>query len=373
MEKKKPKVNINLESLFIGDEPTFDDPKTDIGIIRSLSWYSNQYGPKESKKYTLEYTKQNKYAKDIQTKLSSANEELFTNLGFVCRMISRGANFGSEKVDWIDERIHDIITFSPDTFVSSITTQKVDVQSKPEKTIQERVFEQATFYINEIEGHVDNFIKNRTASFKCYDWFKSNDIKPIYMSHIKTHYQPLHEELSIALDKSDEQIAESYSHWTKKELRSFLEFISQIIMDCDAYSGTTKAIRKPRKKKAVPLEKKVASVKYQKESVEYKIASISPTEIIGAQQLWVFNTKYKQLGWYKAEDESGFGIKGTTIIGFNEYTSVGKKLRKPLEMLDDFKKAKKSELKKFLQTLTTTESKLSGRINSDTILLKVIK
>lgn len=370
---KKPKVNINIETLFIGDEPTFGDSKTELSIMRSLSWYSNQYGPKESKKYTLEYVKQNKYPKPFIESVSSASEDLFKNLGFVCRIVSRGADI--DKASWIEERLNEIVNYDPSTqTVSSVTASTAVQQStRPEKTIQEKMFEQATAYINEIEGKIDEFIKQRVSKFNCYDFLKANSIKPAYIPQIRDHYKPLQEELLLAYDKKDEQLVESYSHWSKKELKNFLEFVNTIITDCENYVGTAKTVRSPRKKKAVPLDKKVASVKFQKESVEFKIASISPTEIIGATQLWVFNTKYKQLGLYKAQDDSGFGIKGTTITGFDEVLSVQKTLRKPLETLETFKKAKKVELKKLLSTLTTKESKLNGRINSDIVLLKAVK
>jgi hypothetical protein len=121
------------------------------------------------------------------------------------------------------------------------------------------------------------------------------------------------------------------------------------------------------------LDKKVAKVQYKKEDNEYKLASIAPTEIIGAMELWVFNTKYKKLGHYKAIDDSGFGIKGTTLLGYDETFSIQKTLRKPLEILTDFKKAKKPELKKFMANIKCKEAPLNGRINSDTILLKVVR
>lgn len=370
MKDKKPKVNINIEAIFIGDEPTFGDSKTEIGFARSLYWYTGQYGPKESKKYVLEYVKNNKFSKEIIAKLSSADEEIFKNLGFICRMVSRGAVLGIDKFNWIENRINEIISYQKDNFVSAIIVNQT--QSKPEKSIQDKMFEYATQYINEIEGSIDEFIKSRKSDFKCYDWLKANDVKSAYTNQIKAHYSPLVEELSLTLNKEDPQLVESYSHWSKKELKSYFEFVSGIISDCEKYAGTTKTIRKPRKKKAIPMEKKVASVKYQKESVEYKIASVSPTQIIGAKQLWVFNTKYKKLGVYYAQDDSGFGVKGTTIIGFDENTSIAKTLRKPEEVLPLITKGKKSELKKIMETIKCKESPLNGRLNSDTVLLKIV-
>lgn len=361
---------IVVETLFIGEEPVWGDAKKEISLFRALSWYSNQFGPKESKKYTLDYVKKEKYPKDIVEKLSGSDEDTFKNLGFVCRMISRGATLDRES--WIKQRINEIITFVP--FSSSIIANATKpTDQKPEKTIQERVFEQATVYINEIEGHVDSFIKERVSTFKCYEWLSSSGVKPIYTSQIKEHYAPLFDELTIALNKSDEQVTESYSHWTKKELTAFLKFVEGIISDCDKYSSNTKTVRKTRKKKAIPAEKKVAKVQYKKEDAEYKIVSINPTEIIAAKQLWVFNSKNKSLGLYNSMDDSGFSIKGTTIVGFDEITSIQKTLRKPEEVLPLVTKGKKTELKKILSGLSTKEKVLNGRLNEEIVILRAIK
>ena len=107
----------------------------------------------------------------------------------------------------------------------------------------------------------------------------------------------------------------------------------------------------------------------------YKLVSIDPQNIIGAQELWVFNVKTRKIGKYIATN--GFsvgqlGIKGTTITGFDDVKSIQKTLRKPEESLKEFASAGKVVLRKFLDNLTTTGIKLNGRINNDVILLKVI-
>jgi hypothetical protein len=366
--KKPAKKIVNVESYFIGDEPVWGDPKKEMHLIGALNWYSNQLSAKESKKFTLDFVKTNKYPKDIVEKLSSAQDWTFANLGFVCRMIQRGAKI--DKVDWINKKIEQIITFIPsDSNISSAS----NTVTKPEKSIQDRVFDQATVYINEIEGHIDSYIKERTSTFKCYDYLKGNDIKPLYISHIKEHYMPLIKEITGAIKKEDDQLVESYSHWSKKELNAYLNFVTGVITDCDNYGSNTKTVRKTKKKKAVPLEKKVSSVKYKKEDSEFKVASVDPVTIIAAKQLWVFNSKYKTLGVYNSIDDSGFSIKGTTIEGFDSKTSIQKTLRKPLEILPIITKGKKSDLKKIMSTISTKEQTLTGRLNEEIILLKVIK
>jgi len=364
--EKKTKVNINIESLFVGDEPEWGNPKTEISLYRALSWYSNQKDWKDSKKYTLDFVKRSKYSKEIFEKLSSASEDLYKNLGFICRMISRGADI--DRQEWIDSRIDEIVNFSSTSIIDSNLVPKTET-----KSIQDRVFDQASLYIAEIDGHVDDYIKNRTSNFKCYDWLVTNTIKPIYMSQIKDHYTPLFDEINFAIQKEDEQLVESYSHWSKKELSEYLKFVGGIISDCSNYGSNVKTTRKTKKKKVISADKKVAKLQYKKEDTESKIVSVNPTEIISATQLWIYNTKYKKLGVYYANDESGFSIKGTTIDNFNDITSISKTLRKPLEVLPLVAKGKKTDLKKIMSSIKTKEDKLTGRINSETILLKVVK
>ena len=65
-------------------------------------------------------------------------------------------------------------------------------------------------------------------------------------------------------------------------------------------------------------------------------------------------------------------ICGTTIIGFDETKSIQKTLRKPADQLKDFKGAGKVKLRTFLDDIKTTDTKLNGRCNPETVLLKVI-
>ena len=66
-------------------------------------------------------------------------------------------------------------------------------------------------------------------------------------------------------------------------------------------------------------------------------------------------------------------IKGTTIQNFNEMKSVEKKIRNPEEQLRDFKAAGKVALKKFLDEISAKPVALRGRINKDTIIMRIIQ
>jgi hypothetical protein len=77
------------------------------------------------------------------------------------------------------------------------------------------------------------------------------------------------------------------------------------------------------------------------------------------------------LGKYVAAEFNDLGVKGTSITGFSESLSICKTLRKPEEKLKEFKAAGKVQLRKFLDEINATDTKMNGRINEETILLKV--
>ena len=99
---------------------------------------------------------------------------------------------------------------------------------------------------------------------------------------------------------------------------------------------------------------------------------MNPADIIGANELWVYNIKTRKLGKYIADNLQGpLGVKGTSLTGFDETKSVCKTLRKPTDTLKEFAKSGKIQLRKFLDEIKATETKMNGRVSADIVLLKV--
>ena len=177
-----------------------------------------------------------------------------------------------------------------------------------------------------------------------------------------------------------EQLKEGYAHLSKKDVQKYILALETLVEACVFVVDTSKATRKPRKSKPRSADKVVEKLKYGKTNEKYKLASVNPTDLVGATELWVFNAKTRKIGKYIASnidpkglgrDGTGHSVKGTTIIGYDEKNSIQKTLRKPEEQLKEFKGAGKVALRTFLDDIKTTDTKLNGRCNLDTILLKV--
>ena len=177
-----------------------------------------------------------------------------------------------------------------------------------------------------------------------------------------------------------EQLKEGYAHIKKADIKKYRNAIEEVRSSLDFIIDQAKANRKPRKAKPRSADKVVAKLKFCKADSKYNLASVNPVDVVGANELWVFNVKTRKLGKYVANnidpkgmqrEGTGLSVKGTTIIGYNEELSVQKTLRKPDDQLKDFKGAGKVALRKFLEDINTTDTKLNGRCNLDTVLLKV--
>jgi hypothetical protein len=177
-----------------------------------------------------------------------------------------------------------------------------------------------------------------------------------------------------------EQLKEGYDHLKKADIKKYTTAIQELLAALDFVIESAKATRAPRKAKPKSADKLVAKLKFCKVDDKYKLASIRPEDVIGANELWVFNVKTRKIGKYiatnidpKGQGRAGTGlqVKGTTIIGFDEKLSVQKTLRKPDIQLKEFKSAGKVKLRTFLDDIPTTDTILNGRCNLDTILLKL--
>ena len=220
---------------------------------------------------------------------------------------------------------------------------------------------------SDVEEMID---KNET--FSLYDWLKANEIPATYAPRIAAYYAPILGELIEASEGLDSQLKEGYKRFTKKQLEQRIMFFNTLIEDAERYADTTKKARAPRKPRTVSVEKKLKNFKYQKEDNNYKIASVNPEKIIGCQELWTFNTKYKTLSVFRALDRGGLQVKGTSIINYDEKNSVTKRTgRKPEVFVDKVLNGGKVVLRKLTDEMKN-DAPLAYRVNENTILLKVV-
>jgi hypothetical protein len=318
---------------------------------------------------------------DIAAYKKTKDNRTNVTMGAIASCLLRGMpavredfNEGRSTAQWLLKAINAVIAEGKNDIDDEAVVEVKPAVIQP--TIQERVRESAMRMTEEIEDAVENFQTDPEnfdpKAFKMLNLLKGKEVKAAHARIIKGFYEKdLNELLELASGNADEQLKEGYSHRSKKQIKNLIAFYQEIMMACDMLAQEAKVNRAPRKTKAVPKEKLIAKLKYMKTNEPLKLVSINPVDIIGAGELWIFNTKTRKLGKYIASEFNTLNVKGTTITNFDEFKSVQKTIRKPEEKLKEFKAANKVALRKFLEDVNATDTKLNGRINEDTILLKV--
>ena len=322
---------------------------------------------------------------DISAFKKVKDSRVGTTMGAVAACLNRGMqaqrpdfNQGRDSAAWLRAEIVKVINdgkddIDPEVAAAEKESAKVDVYTP---TIQERVRDAAYAMTEEIEDAYQAFQVDPEnfdpKAFKMLNLLKGKEVKAAHARIIKTLYsRDLAELEELASGKADEQLREGYSHRSKKQIKNLIAFYQEIMSACDMLAQEAKVNRAPRKTKAVPKEKLIAKLKFKKTDEPLKLVSINPVDIIGASELWIFNIKTRKLGKYVATEFNTLNVKGTTITNFDEFKSVQKTIRKPEEKLKEFKAAGKVQLRKFLDDINATDTKMNGRINEETILLKV--
>ena len=322
---------------------------------------------------------------DINAFKKVKDSRVGTTMGAVASCLNRGMtpqrddfNNGRDTAAWLRNEIVKVIAegkydIDPEELAKEKEAAKKDVYTP---SIQERLREVALGMTEEIEKAYESFQTDPEAfdpkAFKVLNLLKSQQAKAAHARIIKEFYsKDLAELEELASGKADEQLKEGYSHCSKKQIKNFIQFLTEVKTACEMLAQEAKVNRAPRAKKAVPAEKIVGKMKYLKTNEPLKLVSINPADILGAKELWTYNTKTRKLGRYVAGEFTDLGVKGTSITGFDEFKSIQKTLRKPEEKLKEFKAAGKVQLRKFLDDINATDTKMNGRINEDTMLLKV--
>lgn len=308
-----------------------------------------------------------------------------TTMGAVAACLNRGMtpqrddfNSGRDTAAWLRAEIVKVLAEGKDDVDPEVAAAEKEAAKAEVYTpsIQERVRDAAYAMTEELEDAYHAFQTDPEnfdpKAFKVLGLLRGKGVKAAHARIIKDFYaRDLAELLELASGNADEQLREGYSHRSRKQIKNLITFLQEIESACKMLMEEAKVNKKPRAKKAVPAEKIVGKLKYLKQNEPLKLVSINPADILGAKELWVFNTKTRKLGRYIAKEYSELGVKGTSIVNFDENTSVQKTIRKPEEKLKEFKAAGKVALRKFLEDINATDTKMNGRINEDTILLKV--
>ena len=353
----------------------------------AMDWYRLEKTAKELKPKVIDWMARNEYTKaEISAFKKTKDNRCNGTVGAIAACLLKGMpeqrvdfNDGRDTAEWLRGEIAKIVSEGRnDIDEEAVAAIEADKPAVYVPSIQERLRDAAGQMTEDLDVAIDAWIADPESfdpkAFKVVSLLRGKGVKPAHARLVKGFYEAMLAEIEEAQSKDcEEQLAEAYEHYGKKNLKKMQEFLQAIMSGCDQIIGEAKLNKAPRAKKAVPAEKLVANLKFKATDDKLGVTSVPPVQIVGASACVVYNTKTRKIGYYQAKTSSGLVVKGTSIDNFTD-KSAQKTLRKPEIQLREFKEQNtQKRVETWIANIKATEVTLNGRINAEVMILKVFK
>ena len=346
----------------------FQNQKLDtLGILKALNHYNLNSTKKEAKKFLAEYLTEKGKTNFLLTDLKHLKDDDFqAGTGYVARILVQGNSIPEVSEENFNQQIEDI--------EYQIKKAKMELPEQTQKSVNAVIADPVIEYdefaarYGDIEFQIDSAIADsfRNLNFDISRWLDGHKVKPIDIKYMISQFTNLLSEIQEALSDKDKDLSEGYSNYTKPQMKRYVKMLEGWIQECEKHLITPK--RKPRVIKTKPPEQIVKNVKYQESHSELSLISIPPEEIIGAKEVWFFNTKHRILIYYYSTNR--LSIRGTSIRDYGR--SGSKKLKNPdIQLGEIVAHYNFDDRMRWFDGIKTKNFEPNGRINTNTIIYKV--
>lgn len=388
-----------IDSKYTGDEPkwegceSWDVTKFMKTRTRMLDFYNYYCTSKDLFDDLLKWMSKNGYNKDAVSHVKAEGEQA---ISFVTMKLARAMNMGmlptrddvmeyvkahpgiSMKEPHNDEKfvrsVIDPIVKRRAALKASVAQAKEDAPTQSLSPLERLSNKVNATILSELEAMIEDKgwteKKIKVEGLNLTSLLKANAIPVKGTKEIFDWLEKYRVSLQNALDKENEFDVEGWAFTSKAGVKNRLKVITDMILQLEKYSVVNKTVRKPRKKKVKTADMQVKHLKYKESDEDFGIQSVSPLSVPGARKVIVFNTKYRKLTVYEADDP--ITVKGTTLQGWNPEKSYIMTVRKPEDILPAIANKTERQFTKLIDALKTKRATPNGRINQETIILRAL-
>lgn len=358
---KKPKaIKLSPEHVFVkymGDEPSWcsQTQYTEADKMRGYNWYNYAIDASKRMEILLAYLP----SEDVDVLKRLPEYSVPNHVVAKIRMMERGFVFSQEDIERLKASIAKLLEQAKK--IQEHTKEILVAKSQDSASMRR---DRLSNLIGSLDREIDLFLKkNFKSNFDISSFLRGMNVKPDEMKAIQDYFTPILNEMELV---SNKKIKEGYD-LKPKQVKSYIEFLRAIISAC----AVTKPQRQRAARKAKPIspEKMVSRVKYQSEDAQLNLKSMKPTKLIGAKEVWLYNTKARLLSYYKAADNTGITVRGSSLVGYDEQQSQMRKIRKP-ETLEAMMSRGVKAIHKDFMALRVKPIPCNGRLNPFTLILK---
>ena len=364
VRKRKQTLEQSM-AILRGDEPVVTKDNYRSDLAKALNWYNANWEEKDYRKSAENYILKHMKLKDAAYALSKAQFLEVRSIGSLGRLIMNEQYVDLDHVQKMFEQIESLKA----KYIKP--TLKVVENDRPvvvAPSVQDRILESARNIAGDVEEAIDQYTLHGTE-FSMKSLLLSNQVSGAVSRKVGELFKPMLVELDEAYKGTCPQLKEAYGHMGRRRLKAFVEFVQQIVADCDQQVVSAKAQRKPRARKAKPASVIVRKMNYMREFPAFKLKSVPAESIVGAAELWCYNTTSRKLIVYYGAEGGPLNVSGSSITNFDVAKSAAKTLRKPEEFFKGITSTGKRAMATAWKGVKAKVSSPRARINGDVVLI----
>lgn len=351
------------ETSLISEEPTWDGTVKNYNseMLRGLNWHNYCASEKDYMKYMEQWIR------EMRPATAKQDTQAWRNLGKVKHSICALARINLQGFP-LNATHSQIIRDYVMSFVNNKKQkQQVVSPSLNKPNIQDRIRAQVSMVLAELDGKMDDaFDGDMPASDDMVGFILTKNLKGPQLKLIQQHLRKNLAEWYAAYNGEDEQLVEGYAYVGKRNFKKIIDTFNTVMDNISQQQTKVKSLR-IRKKKPVDRKKMASKIRYMSEFDGIK--SCHPVDIIGANMVWVYDTKKRRLGYYEAELKDSLYVRGPKIYGYK--VTCEKILRKPEEQLAEVMKLRKNQTVNWFDGIKAKCKELKGRTSTDLLIVRV--
>jgi hypothetical protein len=357
------------KAMGIGKEPTvefaLDSARYTSQLSYALSWYGINMNQKEAEVWVHAYVKKNHPT--CLTNIKAAKYFEIEQFAKLIRLLNRDQYLSDEHKQSLTAKIEALSEKISKQKVEAVEESANVTETKKRPTVLEATESLFRTHCAEFDAAIDDLITKFETDFKAKSYLSTASVSPTVCNKVVKVLEAYKAEFEEAYKDNDAY--EAYDLYTKPNLRKIMKAIDVLIADVNEYVGASKVVKVIKTRRSTPPSKVVAKLQYMKEEKSLGIQSVLPTNIVGAGEVWLYDTATRRVRVLVA-NAGGITASGSTLKNFDPEKSFVRTLRKPEEFFKPLgAKPGKRELNSAFKALKTAQSAANGRTNENVIIL----
>ena len=340
------------KAAWVNNEPAFNPIDYTASLIRNLNFYNFEVESKEKMEWTLQYWKQQ--GKKHITELRTVSPGYFSQTGAIVRLIERGVALEDRHVSFLENKYSELLELAKKEIAEKEALEKDKPVQAKKMSVQDHLRAQAKSLANDIDEMLDVVVTTGKAPEDIARWIKGRHLPAAIVKNLHNYFK---------FGAESVQDPEPYNPKTYRALKKFYTELMEALAVVKA-----SRVQKPRVKKQKPAGELIKNFKFTKEAEG--LTGESAVKIVGAKEVYLFNTERRKLTQIVAMDGLLLSVKGTTIVNMDAEKSFSKTVRKP-EILKDMAKLGLRAIRNLFKEIKAVARPANGRSNEKTIIMAV--